>query len=193
MKKNNKGFTLIELIIVIAILGIIALIAIPNLAGIRQRSQVAADKRTAEQIGKTVRIWYTDTDANANRVLPSLNNTDTAVDNIIVRLDEVSTGEGKIFDDFADYMSIPNPPKSWGATATGAFYITTTGVTSENGTTQKIAVGISSHDATIADLTATIDDAHRESLINKATTSVITRDDVKLYDGSRAGWCFLEQ
>ncbi|MBQ7668496.1 MAG: prepilin-type N-terminal cleavage/methylation domain-containing protein [Clostridia bacterium] len=57
---KQKGFTLVELIIVIAILGIIALIAVPNLAGIRQRSQVAADKRTAEQIGKAVRIWETD-------------------------------------------------------------------------------------------------------------------------------------
>ena len=67
---NKKGFTLIELIIVIAILGIIALIAIPNLAGIRQRSQVSADKRTAEQIGKAVRIWATDTDANSSRKIP---------------------------------------------------------------------------------------------------------------------------
>ena len=57
---KQKGFTLIELIIVIAILGIIALIAVPNLAGIRQRAQVSADKRTAEQIGKAVRIWETD-------------------------------------------------------------------------------------------------------------------------------------
>ena len=68
--KGKKGFTLIELIIVIAILGIIALIAVPNLAGIRQRAQVSADKRTAEQIGKAVRIWATDIDAAA-RTIPT--------------------------------------------------------------------------------------------------------------------------
>ena len=37
MKKTNKGFTLVELIIVIAILAIIMLIAIPNFSGIQQR------------------------------------------------------------------------------------------------------------------------------------------------------------
>lgn len=62
MKKlqSNKGFTLVELIIVIAILAIIMLIAIPNFSGIQQRMQVRADKATAAQIGKAVRIWYTE-------------------------------------------------------------------------------------------------------------------------------------
>ena len=193
MEKSNKGFTLIELIIVIAILGIIALIAIPNLAGIRQRSQIAADIRTAEQIGKAIRIWYTDTDANSKRVLPSLNNTDTAINNIIVRLDSVNTAEGKIFEGFTNYMSIPTAPKSWSATETGAYYVSTTGSSTDNGVSQKIVVGISSHDATIQDLTATIDDNHKESIINISTTNVVTKEMTKQYDGSRAGWLFLEQ
>ena len=60
MKKANKGFTLVELIIVIAILAIIMLIAIPNFSGIQQRMQVRADKATAAQIGKAVRVWFTD-------------------------------------------------------------------------------------------------------------------------------------
>ena len=60
MKKSNKGFTLVELIIVVAILAIIMLIAIPNFSGIQQRMKVRADKATAAQIGKAVRVWYTD-------------------------------------------------------------------------------------------------------------------------------------
>ncbi|MBP3285226.1 MAG: prepilin-type N-terminal cleavage/methylation domain-containing protein [Clostridia bacterium] len=58
--KSNKGFTLVELIIVIAILAIIMLIAIPNFSGIQQRMQVRADKATAAQIGKAVRVWFMD-------------------------------------------------------------------------------------------------------------------------------------
>lgn len=58
--KNKKGFTLVELIIVIAILGILMLIAVPYLLGIQQRFQVNADKKSAAQIGKAVRVWYTE-------------------------------------------------------------------------------------------------------------------------------------
>ena len=196
MKRMNKGFTLIELIIVIAILGIIALIAIPNLAGIRQRSQVAADKRTAEQIGKAVRIWYTDEDAVKERVLPTLNNTDTAKGNIIVRLDKDSVAENAIFEGLKDYISIPEAPKSWGGSETeGAYYISTTGSSTDNGVSQKIVVGISAKNANISALTdkrATNSNSLFDELFDKvASEKVVTQIDN--YDGSRAGWCYLEK
>ena len=186
MGKSNKGFTLIELIIVIAILGIVALIAIPNLAGIRQRAQINADIRTAEQLGKAIRIWETDRDASAERILPSLKNSDTNIDNIIVELNENNVtvgGNAGLFKDLTDYIALPDAPKSWQGGGNGAYYVSTTG-------DNRIVVGISKAGETISNLTATLED-HPTSLIEgSANSRQITE---VYYDGVRAGWCYLEK
>ncbi len=48
--KKKKGFTLIELVIVLAVLAIIALIAIPNFTRVRNNALVQADRTSEEQI-----------------------------------------------------------------------------------------------------------------------------------------------
>ncbi len=54
LKKKKKGFTLIELIIVIAIIAILAAIALPRFGQIRENSNIRADLANAKNIQTAV-------------------------------------------------------------------------------------------------------------------------------------------
>lgn len=55
---NKKGFTLIELMIVIAIIGVLAAIAIPNFISYRNRSYCSATESTARNVAAAVAEYY---------------------------------------------------------------------------------------------------------------------------------------
>ncbi len=57
--RNNKAFTLVEILIVVAILGLLAAIAIPNLIKAREGSAATACKMNRAVIADAIRIWAT--------------------------------------------------------------------------------------------------------------------------------------
>lgn len=58
MKANKKGFTLIELMIVVAIIGILAAIAIPKFADLIRKSNEGATKGNLGSVRSAISIYY---------------------------------------------------------------------------------------------------------------------------------------
>ena len=60
IKMNRKGFTLVEIMIVVAIIGLLAAIAIPNFVRARTRAQQEACIANLKQIEGAIQVWAID-------------------------------------------------------------------------------------------------------------------------------------
>ena len=71
--QRAQGFTLVEIMVVVAIIGLLAAIAIPNFVRARSTSQQSACINNLRQINSAVQQWSTETGQSAGSPPPNMN------------------------------------------------------------------------------------------------------------------------
>jgi prepilin-type N-terminal cleavage/methylation domain-containing protein len=72
---NSKGFTLIELMIVIAIIGILAAIAIPNFIAYRNKAYCSSTESDGQNIAAAIADYFADPSHNTTPTLSDVGGT----------------------------------------------------------------------------------------------------------------------
>ena len=76
---NEKGFTLIELMIVVAIIGILAAIAIPQFSAYRERAYVASMKADCNAVRTAEEAYFADNDTYLVTTAPTTDLADYGI------------------------------------------------------------------------------------------------------------------
>jgi prepilin-type N-terminal cleavage/methylation domain-containing protein len=133
MKRQRKGFTLVELAIVIAILGILAVVAIPKYQGMEEEARSAAAKSQLGTVRSAIGIYY----AKNRGTFPATISAGLFADGTVPGVD---TGTGVVNTVVSATSDSPWAPPL--TTAGGWEYCPTTGRVVINNTANDPATGV---------------------------------------------------
>jgi prepilin-type N-terminal cleavage/methylation domain-containing protein len=105
--RNSKGFTLIELMIVIAIIGILAAIAIPNFLRYRDKAYCAKSETDAQNVIAALSSYFADPDHTAIPTLAQLTGLEELVLNNPSNTTVATSGNGAIISVGDDAQRCP--------------------------------------------------------------------------------------
>lgn len=83
--KHSRGFTIVELLVVIVVIGVLAAITVTSYTGISSRANTTADKHNADSVRRAAQMVYTNTgvfpltSGTSATVITNLNATETKV------------------------------------------------------------------------------------------------------------------
>ena len=132
-KNNNQGFTLIELMIVVAIIAIIAAIAIPNLLNAKMAGNEAAAVSGLRTLS-TVTEQYRNRNAEYPATLGALDGTVSYIDSTFAAADTTAkSGYIYSFTGTSSTWTCTASPVTWGSDGARSFFVDQSGVIRSSG------------------------------------------------------------